>query len=175
MIFTEERKSMDEKVLVAYGSKRGSTVEIAERVGETIRQKGWLADVADASTVNDLTPYCRVILGSSVYIGLWHRNAVRFIKKNIETLEKLPVWLFISGPTGPGDPMEQMDGWLYPKSLQPFIQRLNPKAITCFGGKLVISTLNPLEKWIVKKVKSPEGDFRNWKDIELWAEAICAD
>ena len=56
MILTEERKSMDEKVLVAYGSKRGSTVEIAERVGETIRQKGWLADVADASTVNDLTP-----------------------------------------------------------------------------------------------------------------------
>jgi menaquinone-dependent protoporphyrinogen oxidase len=131
--------------------------------------------VADAGTVNDLTPYSKIILGSSVYIGLWHKRVVRFLKKNIGTLEKLPVWLFISGPTGQGDPLELIDGWLYPKSLQPFIQRLNPKAIVCFGGKLVLNKLNPLEKWIARKVKSPEGDFRNWKDIELWAEAISAE
>lgn len=166
---------MDEKVLVAYGSRRGSTAEIAERIGKTLSQRGWLVDVADACTVDDLALYSRVILGSSVYIGMWHKNATRFMKKNIEALGKLPVWLFISGPTGPGDPMEQIEGWFYPKSLQPLVQRLNPKAITCFGGKLVVNMLNHMEKWIVKKVKSPEGDFRNWKDIELWAGAICSD
>lgn len=166
---------MDRKALVAYGSKRGSTAEIAARIGETLRQKGWQADVLDAGTVNDLSPYSKIILGSSIYIGMWHKGAATFLKKNTEALEKLPVWLFISGPTGQGSPMEQMGGRLYPKSLQALILGLNVKAFTCFSGKLVPEKLNSLERWIVRKVKSPEGDFRNWRDIELWAEKICME
>lgn len=72
---------MDKKILVAYGSKRGSTAEIAEKIGETLRLKGLQVDVLDAGTVNDLTPYSKIILGSSVYIGLWHKKAVLFLKK----------------------------------------------------------------------------------------------
>ena len=166
---------MDRKALVAYGSKRGSTAEIAERIGETLRQKGWQADVLDAGYVNDLSPYTKIILGSSIYIGMWHKGAAAFLKKNAETLEKLPVWLFVSGPTGEGDPVEQMDGRLYPKSLQALILGLNVQAATCFGGKLVMEKLNFLERWIAKKVKSPRGDYRNWRDIERWAEMICGD
>jgi menaquinone-dependent protoporphyrinogen oxidase len=163
---------MDRKALVVYVSKRGSTAEIAERIGETLRQNGWLADVSDAVTVNDLSPYSTIILGSSVYMGRWHKEAVAFLKKNIESLDKLPVWLYVSGPTGQGNPMEQMDGRLYPQSLQPLIKRLNPKAIVCFGGKLAPEKLNPFERWIVRIVKSPAGDFRNWEDIRHWAETI---
>ena len=161
---------MDKKILVAYGSKRGSTAEIAEKIGGTLRQKGLQVDVLDAGTVNDLTPYSKIILGSSVYIGLWHKKAVRFLKKNIEVLEKLPVWLFICGPTGPGNPIEQMGGWFYPKSLRPVIERIHPRDITCFGGKLELKTLNPFEKWIINKVKAPEGDFRDWQAVASWAD-----
>jgi menaquinone-dependent protoporphyrinogen oxidase len=163
---------MVKKILVAYGSKRGSTAEIAERIGETLRQKGLQVDVLDAGTVIDLTPYSKIILGSSVYIGLWHKKAVRFLKKNIEVMEKLPVWLFICGPTGPGNPIEQMGGWFYPKSLQPIIERIHPHGITCFGGKLELKTLNPFEKWIINKVKAPEGDFRDWQAVASWVDTI---
>lgn len=166
---------MCKKILVTYGSKRGSTAEIAEKIGETLRQKGLQVDVLDAGTVNDLTPYSKIILGSSVYIGLWHKKAVVFLKKNIEALEKIPVWLFICGPTGPGNPIEQMDGCLYPKSLQPIIERIHPRSITCFGGKLVLKTLNPFEKWIINNVKAPEGDFRDWQAVASWADAIKAE
>jgi menaquinone-dependent protoporphyrinogen oxidase len=166
---------MDKKILVAYGSKRGSTAEIAEIIGKTLRQKGLQVDVLDAGIVKDLTPYRKIILGSSVYIGLWHKNAVRFLKKNIESLEKLPVWLFICGPTGPGDPIEQMDGWLYPKSLRSVIERIHPRAITCFGGKLVMKTLNPFEKWIIKNVKAPEGDFRDWHAVASWVDTVSQE
>ncbi len=48
---------MDKIILVAYGSKRGSTAEIAEKIGEIIRQIGLQVDVLDAGTVNDQTPY----------------------------------------------------------------------------------------------------------------------
>lgn len=163
---------MDKKILVVYGSKRGSTAEIAEKIGVTIRQKGLQVDVLDAGTVSDLTLYSTVILGSSVYIGCWHKKVVHFLKKNIESLEKLPVWIFICGPTGPGNPIERLDGWFCPKSLQPIIERIHPRGITCFGGKLVLKTLNPFEKWIINKVNAPEGDFRDWQAVASWADAI---
>ncbi len=126
----------------------------------------------DASTVNDLTPYSKIILGSSVYIGFWHKKVVRFLKKNIESLEKLPVWLFICGPTGHGNPIEQVDGRFYPKSIQPIIERIHPRGINCFGGKLVLKSLNPLEKWIINNVNASEGDFRDWQAVASWAGAI---
>lgn len=163
---------MSRKVLVAFGSKRGATKEIAQKIGEFLVQQGAVVDVLDAGMVENLTPYGAVILGSSVYIGLWHRNAVRFLKKHGDALKELPVWLFISGPTGEGDPVQQMDGWLYPKSLKPIIEGIKPLDILCFGGKLIKKRLNPLERWIINKVQAPEGDFRNWKEIEQWAKSI---
>lgn len=163
---------MDRKILVAYGSKRGTTAEIAEKIGQILRQKGLQVDVLDCGKVNDLTPYSKIILGSSIYIGLWHKKAVCFLKKNIKLLEKLHVWFFICGPTGPGNPIKQMDSYFYPKSLQPLIERIHPCGITCFGGKLVMKTLNPFEKWIIKNVKAPEGDFRDWQAVESWANTI---
>lgn len=56
-----EERPMERKALVAYGSKNGSTAEIAERIGETLRQKGWQADVQDAGTVRDISPYSKII------------------------------------------------------------------------------------------------------------------
>jgi menaquinone-dependent protoporphyrinogen oxidase len=163
---------MDKKILVVYGSKRGSTAEIAEKIGVIIRQKGLQVDVLDAGTVSDLTLYSIVIIGSSVYIGCWNKKVVHFLKKNIESLEKLPVWIFICGPTGPGNPIERLDGWFCPKSLQPIIERIHPLGKTCFGGKLVLKTLNPFEKWIINNVNAPEGDFRDWQAVDTWAAAI---
>lgn len=164
---------MDKRILVAYGSKRGSTAEIAAKIGEALRRKGLRVDVLDAGAAGDLARYDAVIVGSSVYIGLWHRKVVRFLKKNMERLAKSPVWLFICGPTGPGNPVEQMDGWFYPKSLQPVMDRLHPREITCFGGKLALKSLNSFERMIINKVKAPEGDFRDWQAVESWADAIA--
>ena len=67
-----------------------------------------------------------------------------------------------------------MEGWFYPKSLQPIVERIQPQDITCFGGKLSLETLNPFEKWIIKKVEAPEGDFRNWETIEQWATSTVS-
>ena len=165
---------MPNTILVTYGSKRGATKEIAENIGKTLGHGGCSVVVAEAATVKDIAPYDTIILGSSVYIGLWHRSAVRFLKTHGESLEQLPVWIFICGPTGKGNPIDQMEGWFYPKSLQPIVERIQPQDITCFGGKLSLETLNPFEKWIIKKVEAPEGDFRNWETIEQWATSTVS-
>ena len=68
------------RVLVAYGTKNGATGEIAEAIGEALRQAGLEADVKPANKVRDVTPYGAVVLGSALYAGTWRRGAVRLLR-----------------------------------------------------------------------------------------------
>lgn len=62
-------------LLVAYGSKHGSTQEVAEAVAERLRAGGREVDLRRAADVDDLTPYGGVVLGGSLYVGRWHEDA----------------------------------------------------------------------------------------------------
>jgi menaquinone-dependent protoporphyrinogen oxidase len=112
------------------------------------------------------------VLGSGVYIGRWRKEAVRFLKAHEAELAQRPVWLFSSGPTGEGDPVELVQGWLFPSSLLPIIDHIQPRDITVFHGALDVSKLNPLEKWVLNRIKTPVGDFRDWDAIGAWAAEI---
>ena len=161
------------KVLVAYASKYGATAGIAEKIGEVLNQEGLQSDVLPAKQVRDLSAYKAVIIGSAVYLGMFRREAATFLKTNEVQLSKLPVWMFSSGPIDSGDPMELLEGWLFPESLRPVIDNIQPRDIICFGGKAEMKNLNLFEKFIVKKVNSSMGDFRNWDTIVAWAEGIA--
>ena len=95
---------MDDQVLVAYATKYGATKEIAEEIGNVLRQAGLLTDVLPVNKVRDLNPYRAVILGSAVYIGRWRKEAAKFLQAHEQALAERQVWLFSSGPTGEGAP-----------------------------------------------------------------------
>ena len=163
---------MNDKILVAYATKYGSTGNIAEKIGEVLRQEGLQTDVVPIDRVRDLTPYKAVILGSAVYIGKWRKEAVEFLKKNVLALAERPVWLFSSGPTGEGDPVELLKGWRIPAELQPLIDQIKPRDIAVFHGSLSVEKMNFIEKGLIKNVKAPVGDFRDWEAITAWANSI---
>ena len=163
---------MDIKVLVAYATKKGATAEIAEEISRVLQQAGLLTDILPIDRVTDLSPYKAVILGSAVYIGQWQKKAAAFLQANEEKLAELPVWLFSSGPTGKGDPVQLMNGWRFPKALQPIADRIHTRDIAVFHGVLDLKKLNLVEKWMIKNVKAPLGDFRDWEAINAWARAI---
>lgn len=166
-------KIMDDKVLVAYATKYGATAGIAEKIGQVLAQAGFATDVMPADHVKDLDAYRAVILGSAVYIGLWRKAAAKFLKSNEKALAEKLVWLFSSGPTEKGDPLELMKGWRFPKSLQPIADRIQPKDIAIFHGATDIDKMSWLDRWMIKKVKAPIGDFRDWEAITNWANAIA--
>jgi menaquinone-dependent protoporphyrinogen oxidase len=166
---------METGVLVAYASKYGATAEIAEKIGEVLRQAGLSADVRPADQVHDVSAYQAVILGSAVYIGRWRKQAGNFLKTHDQALTKMPVWLFSSGPTGEGDPVELLKGWRIPGGLEPVADRIQPRDIAVFHGAVFPEKLNFIQRWMIKNVKSPTGDFRDWDAITAWAEGIAAE
>jgi menaquinone-dependent protoporphyrinogen oxidase len=165
---------MEHKVLVAYGTKYGSTAEIAERIGQVLQQAGLEVEIKPAEQVGSLVDYGAVVLGSAVYAGQWRKEAAEFLTGNEAALAERPLWLFSSGPTGEGDPVKLMDGWRFPEALQPVADRLKVRDIAFFGGALDTQKMNLAERLIVKSLKAPTGDFRNWDVIEAWAKAIAA-
>jgi len=166
---------MEKQVLVAYATKYGATAEIAEKIGQVLRQAGLPTDVLPADRVGDLSAYKAVVVGSAVYIGRWRKEAVKFVEANETVLAEQLVWLFSSGPTGEGDPVELVQGWRFPKKLQPVIDRIGPRDIAVFHGAVDVGKLNFIQKWALKNVKAPVGDFRDWEAITSWATAIAAE
>ena len=164
---------MNTQVLVAYATTHGATAEIAEKIGQVLRDAGLATEVLPASRAADAGAYKAVVLGSSVHIGRWRKEAATFLKANQGALAHLPVWLFSSGPTGEADIEELTKGWRFPKALQPVADHIQPRQIVVFRGAVDVAKLNAVEKWMIKKVDAPLGDFREWDVISSWAAAVA--
>ena len=165
---------MSKKMLVAYATKYGATAEIAEKIGEVLGQAGISVDVLPVDRVQDLGSYGAVVLGSAVYIGRWRKEASRFLKVNAKQLSERPLWVFSSGPTGKGDPVELTKGWRFPKALQPLLDRIQPRDVVVFHGAIDANKMKGLEKWMINKVGAAAEDSRDWESIAAWAKAIAA-
>jgi menaquinone-dependent protoporphyrinogen oxidase len=165
---------MEKNVLVTYASKYGATKEIAEKIGEVLRRAGLQVDIFAVDGSLDIAPYEAVILGSAVYVGKWQKEAVTFLQAHEKSLAGRPVWLFSSGPTGEGDPVELVEGLRLPVALQPVVDRIHPRDVAVFHGYIDRDKLNFIEKWAIKSlVKKPFGDFRRWNSITAWATSIA--
>lgn len=165
---------MDIRVLVAYATKYGATAEIAEKIRQVIFQAGMQTDVLPADRVSDLAPYKAIVLGSAVYVGQWRKEAVAFLEANEKAMAKMPVWFFSSGPTGEGDPVQLMQGWRFPEAQQPIANRIQPRDTAFFHGVLDMKKVNLAERLVIKSLKAPVGDFRDWDAITSWAATIAS-
>lgn len=165
---------MESKVLVTYASKYGATAEIAEKIGAVLCQAGLQAEVVPVDDVRELSAYQAVILGGALYIGKWHKGAETFLKTHEKDLTARQVWVFSSGPTGEGSPIELVEGQRVPAALQPVVDRIHPRDIAVFHGHIDPDKLNVMEKFAIKNVvKKPFGDFRDWGMIINWANQIA--
>ena len=126
------------------------------------------------NSVKDLSPYRAIVLGSAVYIAMWRKEIVKFLQENETLLSGWPVWVFSSGPLGEGDSVELLHGWRFPEAQRALIERIKPRNIAVFHGAIDLKRMNLLEKWTLKNVKAPTGDFRDWESIAKWATAIAA-
>lgn len=163
-------------ILVAVAGKHGSTLEIAEAIGEELRKTGHTVTVFDlkhspAVEAYDVTTFDAVIIGSAVYAGSWVGEAQHFIDAHQIALRARPVWLFSSGPLGAEKPEPSGE----PAQVPDLMSKSGAREHEVFVGKLDRDRLNWGEKLIVKVVRAPYGDFRDWDAIRAWAREIASE
>jgi menaquinone-dependent protoporphyrinogen oxidase len=164
---------MDHHVLVAYATKHRATAELAEKIGQVLRECGMPAEVKDVRDVSDLSSYTAVVLGSAVYTGFWRKEAANFLAAHEAELIARPVWLFSSGPTGVGDPVALVEERRIPEGLKPVADRIWPREIAVLHGAIDTGKLTFFEKLLTRLVKAPVGDFRDWSAVTAWAQSIA--
>lgn len=157
-------------VLVASQTQHGATREIADLIGATIAARGIATDIRDVENVDGLDRYDAVVLGSAVYMGSWMKPAKAFVQRHAEELSARPTWLFSSGPIG--DPPKDGSS---PVNVEDLVAATHARGHRLFGGRLERSRLGMFERAIAHVVRSPEGDFRDWGEIEDWAAGIADD
>lgn len=79
------------KCLVVFGSKYGSTAEVARAIAE-----GLGAEVADVADELDVAAYDMVVIGSPIYAGDYLGSVARFIRDNKSLLQERKVAAFIT-------------------------------------------------------------------------------
>jgi menaquinone-dependent protoporphyrinogen oxidase len=156
-------------ILIAYASKHGATEGIAQHIAEQLVKRGLDAEARPVDGISSLGEPSAVVLGSAVYAGSWIKDAVEFAERHGDALSQVPVWLFSSGPLG----TEVEDEEPQPRQLADLTERLSPKDHKVFFGALDREKLSFPERMIVKAVKAPEGDYRDWDAIAAWADEIA--
>jgi menaquinone-dependent protoporphyrinogen oxidase len=168
---------MEEKVLVAFASKYGSTREVAVAVTAALRESGLAADLQPMSNVRSLEPFGAVVLGAPLYIGHWHGDVARFLARHHEALVRRVSAFFTLGPTH-SDEKEWQDVRIQlDQELEkyPWFKPANPKL---FGGKYDPAKLRFPDSLLAGLPASPlhglpASDVRDWKAIRAWSHGLA--
>ncbi len=164
---------MTKKALVAYASGYGMATGIAEAIGEVLRESGMAVDVLSVKKVKDIKGYDAVVVGSSVRAGNWLRRAKGFVEKHRDALSKLPVAYFVVCLTLKEDTEENRQAVAaYLDPLYEAVPEVQPVDVGLFAGGFLYDKLNFFDKMILKKMESPEGDFRDWDAVKAWAGQV---
>ncbi len=169
-------------ILVGYASKHGATKGIAERIAEMLRAGGLEAQVRPARAAGDLARYDAFVIGSATYSMHWMKEASELVRRNRALLADRPVWLFSSGPLGTkatDAKGQDLRAASEPKEIAEFKAAIGPRDHRVFFGALDPGKLGfagrAMRKMPAARALLPEGDFRDWTEVEDWARGIAGE
>lgn len=172
---------MRTQILIAYCTRSGSTAEVAEAIGKTVREAGLAADVKAIGEVDSIPANTEVVLGTALYIGHFPKEFHRFLIRFEPELAKVRPWVFVLGPTEKERKQFATAEEQARKELGKHLS-LHPADMRVLGGKFDPAHLKldfPMS--LVLKLpanpmkKMPASDIRDWDWIHRWAQAIAEE
>jgi len=151
------------RVLITWGTKRGSTESIARAIADTLRASGVeVVPVAarDAWRVRD---FDAAIIGGALYANRWHPAARRFVRQRAAELRRVPTWLFSSGPL---DDSASHDDIAPVRQVDAAMALVQAQGHVTFGGRLASDADTVV-------AKHHAGDWRDFERIRAWARTIA--
>ena len=159
------------KILVAYATKAGSTAEVAAEIGRVVESKsGCKVDVHPVGKLNGVDGYDAVIIGSGIRTGKWLPEATKFVERHRDALSRVPVAYFVVCLTLKDDTEENRS--TVAAYLDPVREVVQPVEVGLFAGAMDYSKLPFILRLMMKAMKAPQGDFRDWEAIRAWARQV---
>lgn len=169
---------MNSEVLIAYCTRSGSTGEVAQAIGQTVKQAGLAVQVKPIAEVEAIPPGTALVLGTALYIGHFPREFHQFMARFERELANVRPWIFVLGPTE----KERKHFAAAEEQARKEISKhrsLHAADMRVLGGKFDPAHLNlPFPMSLILKLPSnplkklPVSDIRDWDWIHRWAEAI---
>ena len=163
---------MNDKILVTYASRLGSTAGVAAAIGKTLAENGAQVEVLPMHQVTDLAPYRAVVAGSAIRAGEWLPEALQFVQTHRAALAQKPFAAFLVCMTlamPNAQYREHVATWLEPVRalVKPaseglFAGALDTRKIASLGDRLKFRISVMMGVW-------SEGDHRDWDAIRAWA------
>ncbi len=158
------------RILVTVASRHGSTREIGSAVADRLTAAGHDVEQTDPEDVTSVEGYDAVVLGSAVYVGRLAAALRDLVERQSGQLSARPVWLFWSGPVGvPPIPPSA------PDDVATVARRTGAREVRCFAGRLQREELGLAERALVAMIDAEQGDFRDFSEVEEWADGIARD
>ena len=164
--YTYGAVAINNRVLVAYATCTGSTVEVAAVIGEMLGARGFSVDVKPVHEKPPVADYQAVLIGSAVQHGHWLPEAIDFVKANRATLQRVPVALFCVHIQNMGnDAASRQKRLAYLNEVRPLVQIVDEGFFAGRFNRRGAALLLP--GWLARLV--PNIDLRNWESIRGWA------
>ncbi len=154
-------------VLVAYGTRYGTTAARARSIGEAIRAEVTLVDLR-RDHAPDPARFDVVLVGGSIYGGKIQPRVASFCETHEEALRSRPVGVFVCCLSRGGHARFQLEGAFPDWLLKAAICRALP------GGALSPGKLTLFDRFLVRSVPHPPGevDLADPGEVAAVAEAV---
>ena len=167
---------MSNTILVAFASRTGFTVGVAEAIGRSLSESGVQVEVRPVTEVKDMSPYRAVVAGSAIHDKQWLPEAMQFMQSHRQALAVKPCAVFLVCMTLAMKNADQYRGFVS-DFLQPVRALVRPVSEGLFAGGLDISKLPSASdrfkfRLSVRFGAWKEGDHRDWTAIRAWSVSL---
>lgn len=175
------------KALVAFGSRYGSSAEIAEEIEKVMENEGVTVNLVNLrkNKLDDINHYELIVVGSGIKMGKWTKEPLKFLNKNKSALQDKKVALFVScGAPLEGEEKVDEARELYLEKVAKENLSGEPVSMGLFGGVFDPNANHGLMyKMAMKMTKkgfeekgvdtSKRYDYRDWDEIRDWARRLA--
>ena len=156
------------KILIAYATMAGSTKEVAETIGERLKNAGLDVDILPVEGIKSLSGYDALVLGSAVRAFHLLPKTTRFLRKFKNVIHEIPFAAFLVCLVMTEDTPERRA--TATKFAKPMIKVKQPLSLGLFGGVMDSSKLTGYALGMFKN--HALEDNRDWEKIKGWAKDL---
>ena len=178
---------LNNKVLIVYCSRYGTTEEIAMKIASELEELGSQIDLINLKTIEkkfwpNINKYRAIIIGTSIKMGKWTKEIKQYIELNLLNLRNyaFPIGIFIiSGLASDPNKHDELREKYIEKPLRNY--KLTVSLYEIFAGVLDLTDASKLS-WLDKKIVeamakedqnikiNQKNDFRNWQNISHFVQ-----